>query len=413
MRMFLLFLKIGTCVNVGCVPKKLMFNAAQQREAMVGDVATAQGNGYNVPVEAGVFDWAGMKARRDAYVSKLNNSYLSNWKGAGIEVVIGVASFQDSKTVQVMQDDGSLIVLTAPHVLVAVGGEPADLDIPGKELAVNSDGFFDLETQPKKVAVIGAGYIAVEFAGIFHGLGSDTHLYFRGDTVLRRGFDPFIVDTLMSALEKHGPELHRRSCPVSFTRDASSGLLSVSSKIGDEDKVVTEDGFDAIVMAIGRRPTTDVLNLNTCGVNMNSDGFIEVDPYENTNVPGIYAIGDCTNTGYELTPVAIAAGRRLADRLFGGEPRARIEYFDIATVVFSHPPIGTVGLTEPDARKQFGDDQVAVKQVCIHAMYCHSTWPSFSYFFCLPCYHLKKFKKWQYRLASLVWDMPSMIQNTK
>lgn len=352
----------GTCVNVGCVPKKLMFNASQQREAMIGDVATTKGNGYAVPEEAGNFDWAGMKARRDAYVSKLNTSYLTNWKKAGIEVVIGIASFDDPKTVQVKKEDGSISMFTAPHILIAVGGEPADLDIPGKELAVSSDGFFDIPTQPKRVAVIGAGYIAVEFAGIFHGLGSDAHLFFRGDTVLRRGFDPFIVDTLMDELKKHGPHLHSKSSPVSLTR-AEDGSISITTNVVGDELPVVVGGFDVVVMAIGRRATTDVLSLDKCDVKMNDKGLIIVDEFENTNVDGIYAIGDCTVTGYELTPVAIAAGRRLADRLFGGEPRARIEYFDIATVVFSHPPIGTVGLTEPDARKQFGESQVTVKQV--------------------------------------------------
>mmetsp|Transcript_8965 Transcript_8965/g.11753 ORF Transcript_8965/g.11753 Transcript_8965/m.11753 type:complete len:518 (+) Transcript_8965:72-1625(+) len=357
----------GTCVNVGCVPKKLMFNASQQRESMIGDVSTAAGNGFNVPEAAGTFDWGAMKTRRDAYVSKLNNNYLNNWQKAGIEVLIGIASFIDKNTIQVMKDDGTTTTLKAPHILIAVGGEPSVPNIPGKELAVTSDGFFDLEVQPKKVAVIGAGYIAVEFAGIFHGLGSDAHLFFRGDTVLRNGFDPFIVETLMDALQKHGPSLHPKSTPISISRNDENGLLTLTSTSAEAETCSIE-GFDAIVMAIGRRPVTDVLNLDKCGVKMNEKSLIPVDEYENTNIDGIYAIGDCTTTGYDLTPVAIAAGRRLADRLFGGEPKARLEYYDIATVVFSHPPIGTIGLTEPAARKQFGDEHVTVKQARFGSM---------------------------------------------
>eukprot|EP00403_Amphidinium_massartii_P019260 CAMPEP_0178412894 /NCGR_PEP_ID=MMETSP0689_2-20121128/22250_1 /TAXON_ID=160604 /ORGANISM="Amphidinium massartii, Strain CS-259" /LENGTH=496 /DNA_ID=CAMNT_0020034155 /DNA_START=58 /DNA_END=1548 /DNA_ORIENTATION=+ len=347
----------GTCVNVGCVPKKIMFYAAAHREALVSDVATAAGFGYKVGDFK--FDWPSLKARRDAYVAGLNNTYKKGWASAGADLIEGIASFQDGKTVKVVAPDGSEKELKATKgVLIAVGGEPTFPDIPGIELAINSDGFFDLEQQPKKVAVIGAGYIAVELAGILHALGSETHLFFRGETVLRRGFDPFIVEVLMDALKKHGPVLHANSTPESIVKDADGTMTYTWTENGEKK---SESGFDCVLMAIGRKPVADLLGLDKVGVKTDSKGLIEVDEYENTNVPDIWALGDVTTTGYELTPVAIAAGRRLADRLVGGEPKARIAYELIATVVFSHPPIGCIGLTEPQARKEFGDDAITVK----------------------------------------------------
>lgn len=226
-------------------------------------------------------------------------------------------------------------------------------------------------------------------SGILNGLGTNTHLFFRGETVLRRGFDGFIVETLMQALEAHGSTLHPKSSPKSVhlaltayvpplaanpnsmmlravlpyydipvllcrsLSKASNGSITITTADGQD-----HEGFDCVLMAIGRSPVTDTLKLENAGVSTNNRGFIVVDEYENTNVSGIYAIGDATTTGYELTPVAIAAGRRLADRLFGGEPDAKISYNNIATVVFSHPPIGTVGLTEEQAIEKFGADKI-------------------------------------------------------
>ena len=354
----------GTCVNVGCVPKKIMFMAASQRESMVGGVSTAAGNGFDVPESAGRFDWAGMKERRDAYVRRLNGTYENSWKKLGITMILGLATFDDSNTISVDLADGSgTKIVRAPKILIACGGEPLLPDIPGKELAITSDGFFDLNAQPKKVAVIGAGYIAVEMAGILSGLGSEAHLFFRGETVLRRGFDPFIVETLMNHMKAHGPTLHPLSAPTGLHRDRSGNTITLTTADGQE-----YSGFDCILFAIGRRPVTELLKLDSAGVQVDKKGFIKVDEFENTSTPGVYAIGDATTTGYELTPVAIAAGRRLGDRLFGGEPRARLEYKDIATVVFSHPPIGTVGLTEPEARDKFGDANVSVKKASFPSM---------------------------------------------
>eukprot|EP00927_Polykrikos_kofoidii_P048565 TRINITY_DN42829_c0_g1_i1.p1 TRINITY_DN42829_c0_g1~~TRINITY_DN42829_c0_g1_i1.p1 ORF type:complete len:771 (-),score=170.84 TRINITY_DN42829_c0_g1_i1:732-2990(-) len=357
----------GTCVNVGCVPKKLMFMAAQRREEMVGHISSAKGFGYTIPEEAGKVDWAALKQKRDAYVKGLNDSYSNNWTKAGIETIMGLAFFEDKSTVKVALLEGGERTVTAPKVVIACGGEPALPDVPGKELAITSDGFFDLEQQPKKAAVLGAGYIAVEMAGILHGLGSETQLFFRGETVLRRGFDPFIQETLMNELKAHGPSLRPMRTPSKIEK-AADGTLTLTTKCSTSGEEESAGGFDVVLSAIGRRSVVDLLALDKAGVALGKGGLIQVDQYENTNVEGIYAIGDCTVTGYELTPVAIAAGRRLGDRLFGGEPKARIAYETIATVVFSHPPIGTIGFTEPQAREEFGTENVVVKQSRFNSM---------------------------------------------
>jgi len=354
-------------VNVGCVPKKLMFMAAAHREMMVGEAATAKGYGFAVPEGAGKVQWEALQQRRDEYVKKLNKNYTAGWQKEGVEIVEGTAQFVDSSTVEVQRKDGSKTTLRGKKILIACGGIPDAPPIPGIEHAINSDGFFELKKQPKKVAVIGAGYIAVEMAGILHALGSETHLYFRGDTVLRRGFDPFIVKLLMEALEHHGPVLHGNSQPARITKQ-SNGLLTYSAIEGSNAQQKDYTDFDCILLAIGRKPVTDQLGLQKCGVLTNKSGHVVVDAFENTNVPGIYAIGDATSTGFELTPVAIAAGRRLADRLFLGEGRARIAYEQIATVVFSHPPIGCIGLTEPQAFAEFGEANVKVKQSSFASM---------------------------------------------
>jgi len=357
----------GTCVNVGCVPKKVMFMAAQWREMMTGEISTAKGFGYNIPAEVGNLDWAALKGRRDAYVAKLNKTYGDNWSKAGCTTHMGLAEFVDKNTVKIGLVEGGEKTVSAPKIVLAVGGEPDLPDIPGIEHAIDSDGFFDLPSQPKKVAVVGAGYIAVEMAGILHGLGSEAHLFFRGDTVMRRGFDPFIVKTLMAELEAHGPHLHGNTTPAKMTKEAD-GTITYTTKDSKTGAEVEHKGFDCVLMAIGRRPVTDLLKPDKAGLTLNAKGLVPVDKYENTNVEGVYAIGDCNDKGYELTPVAVAAGRRLADRLFGGEPRARIAYELIATVVFSHPPIGTIGLTEPAAREEFGDANITVKESLFSAM---------------------------------------------
>ncbi len=388
----------GTCVNVGCVPKKLMYLASSEREHLLAGHLS----GYGVSANAsGAVDWAALKERRDAYVAMLNKNYENNWTKAGIEIAVGEATFEGPQSVRVTPHvsqgaaRGAVRMLSAKKVVIAVGGMPTPLDVPGGELAISSDGFFDLPSRPKKVAVIGAGYIAVELAGILHGLGSETHLFFRGPTVLQHGFvrasphrptlsracvatsldsalsgsraqDPYIIETLMEELGKHGPNLHAGSTPAGLLR-ASDGTITL--QVRTQSGIVEDHvGFDCVLCAIGRVASTAALGLEKAGVATDERGRIVVDAFENTSTRNVLAIGDATTAGFDLTPVAIAAGRRLADRLFGGAPDARIEYACVATVVFSHPPIGCVGLTETQAREQFGDAAITVKKARFTSM---------------------------------------------
>ncbi|KDO29657.1 glutathione-disulfide reductase [Saprolegnia parasitica CBS 223.65] len=339
----------GTCVNVGCVPKKIMFNAALHAEMLHSAHAYTFKNIQDV--EYGSFDWAALKKKRDAYVARLNGIYERNLGNNQIPLVYGAAKFVDNHTVEVNGDR-----YTAKHILIAVGGVPAMPPLPGIEHAISSDGFFALETQPRKVAVVGAGYIAVELAGIFNALKSDTTLFCRGNQVLRT-FDPIVRDLVNTEMEHAG---------VHFVRE--SGITSIEKAVdgyaddsGDGGGVPQSfPGFETVLFAIGRTPRTHDLGLETTDIALSADKFIQVDAQENTSVPNVYAVGDVTTTGWELTPVAIAAGRRLADRLFGNEPNACINYHQIPTVVFSHPPIGTIGLTEPQAIAQYGANNVKV-----------------------------------------------------
>ncbi len=326
----------GTCVNVGCVPKKVMWNAASVGEAI------EFGPDYGFGVQPAPFDWAGLKAKRDAYVARLNEIYRRNLDKDGVAEMNGWARFVDERTVEVNGER-----LRGEHVLVAVGGRPVVPDIPGAELGITSDGFFELEERPRRVAVIGAGYIAVEMAGILNALGSDVSLLIRYSSPIR-SFDPMLQENLTDHMVEQG--IHVESCgaPQALVKE-ENGLC-----------VKRQDGgcighFDCVLWAIGRRPNTESLGLEKTGVKVDERGVVEVDAFQNTSAPKVYSVGDDTGK-FELTPVAIAAGRRLSDRLFGGHPEARLEYQNIPTVMFTHPPIGTVGLTEPEARDRYGDD---------------------------------------------------------
>ncbi|KAJ7700231.1 glutathione reductase [Mycena olivaceomarginata] len=338
----------GTCVNVGCVPKKIMWHAADLQEKILQHT-----QGYHIKGDAALpkFDWATFKPQRDAYIRKLNGIYASNFEKEGVENHHGFGRLTSANTVEVTRPDGQKYTLNTDNICIATGGHPvipSDEEIPGASLGIDSDGFFALEEQPKRVAVVGAGYIAVELAGVFNALGSETHLVIRGETVLRT-FDPAIQDVLTPWMEKTGVNLHK-----------SSKVVKVEGEKGKTLKVTTNKGetieVDALVWAIGRKALTENMGLEELGVKLNSKGDVVVDEYQNSNVKGITAIGDVQGKAL-LTPVAIAAGRRLSNRLFGPSEFKddKLSYEDIPTVVFSHPPIGTVGLTEPEAREKYGD----------------------------------------------------------
>lgn len=340
----------GTCVNVGCVPKKVMWYGAQIAEAI-----NLYAPDYGFDVTVNQFDFAKLRESREAYIDRIHQSYERVLGNNKVDVIRGFAKFVDAHTVEV---NGELI--KAKHILIATGGRPSHPNIEGAEYGIDSDGVFALKALPKRVAVVGAGYIAVELSGVLHSLGVETHLFVRKHAPLRN-FDPLIVETLVEIMNSEGATLHTHAIPQKVVKNDDGSLT-----------LFLEDGrlqtVDCLVWAIGRVPMTDQLNLEAAGVKTNSKGFIEVDKYQNTNVQGIYAVGD--NTGaVELTPVAVAAGRRLSERLFNNKPTEHLDYNLIPTVVFSHPPIGTVGLTEPQAIEQYGAENVKVYKSTFTSMY--------------------------------------------
>lgn len=349
----------GTCVNVGCVPKKVTWNAA----AIAETIHDSKAYGFSVQQTA-PFDWTTFKHKRDAYVKRLNGIYEKNLGNDKVEYLHGTASFVDPHTVKVVLDDNTEVSVKAKNVLVAVGGKPNIPSIEGAELGITSDGFFDLETQPKKVAVVGAGYIAVEMAGMFHALGTETHLFIRQDKFLRT-FDPMIQDKVTAEYERQGLHLHKRSSQ-SKIEDLGNGQKRLHYK--DADGEGTLD-VDTVLWAIGRSPELDKLNLPASGVSTNDKGHIPVDKFQNTNVPSIYALGDVCDKGFELTPVAIAAGRKLSDRVFGGHKDAHLEYENIPSVVFAHPEVGSIGMTEPEAVEAYGKENIKIYSTNFTAMY--------------------------------------------
>ncbi|CAM4046662.1 glutathione-disulfide reductase [Pseudoalteromonas byunsanensis] len=342
----------GTCVNVGCVPKKVMWHGAQIAEAI-----KLYAPDYGFDVELKNFDWAQLVKSREEYIGRIHKGYEGYLAKNGVTVINGFAKFVDNHTVEVNGEH-----YTADHISIAVGGRPSIPDIPGAEHGIDSNGFFELNQQPRRVAVIGAGYIAVELAGVLNSLGTETHLFVRKHAPLR-SFDPIIVETLSEVMEKEGPTLHTHATPKALTKEAD-GSVTLQLENGQSHT------FDQVIWAIGREPVTDLINLQATDVQTNERGFIKVDEYQNTSVKGIYALGDIMEGGIELTPVAVKAGRMLAERLFNPElPDAKMDYNLVPTVVFSHPPIGTIGLTEPQAIEKYGEDNVKVYTSTFAAMY--------------------------------------------
>jgi len=331
----------GTCVNLGCVPKKIMWNAAVMAETL----GEARDHGFSVDV--GAFDWGTVKRKRDESVARLNVIYGKNLEVDGVERIEGRARFVAPRRVEV---NGKTI--EGEHVLVATGGRPKLPSIPGAELGITSDGFFALESQPKNVAVVGAGYIAVELAGIFRALGSNVTMLLRREQFLRT-FDAMLRETLMEEMMLAGVNILACIDLERVERDTDGTLCLTSA---DARRT---SGFDCLVWAIGREPNSRGFGLEEAGIALDQNGYVVVDAFENTNVPGVYALGDVVGK-VQLTPVAIAAGRALADRVFGGKRDAKLDYDNVPSVVFSHPPIATVGMTEEEARAKFGLDAVKV-----------------------------------------------------
>ncbi|MBA1193294.1 glutathione-disulfide reductase [Pseudomonas entomophila] len=319
----------GTCVNVGCVPKKLLVYGAHVADEL------EQAAGYGWTLEEGHFDWGTLIGNKNREIERLNGIYRKLLVDSGVTLLEGHARLTGPHEVEV---DGQRH--TAERILIATGGWPQMPDIPGKELAISSNEAFYLDTLPKRVLVVGGGYIAVEFAGIFHGLGARTSLLYRGELFLR-GFDGSVRQHLKEELEKRGMDLQFNSDIQRIDRQPDGSL-----------KATLKDGrtleADCIFYATGRRPMLDNLGLEHTQVELDERGYVKVDEQYQTTEPSILAIGDVIGR-VQLTPVALAEGMAVARRLFKPEQYRPVDYRGIPTAVFSQPPIGTVGLTEEEA----------------------------------------------------------------
>ncbi|MGH8129997.1 MAG: glutathione-disulfide reductase [Steroidobacteraceae bacterium] len=331
----------GTCVNAGCVPKKIMYHAAE----LAHGIADAADYGFSLSLAG--HDWSALKERRDAYVHRLRAIYLENLMCSSVVLLRERARIAAVGRIAIGD-----ATHRAPHVVIASGGRPIVPALPGAGAGITSDGFFSLERMPASVGIVGSGYVAAELSGVFAALGARVTLAVRYDRILR-SFDGMLSERLMTAMRADGIEIAAHAVPAGIATAA------------DGHRITLADGrnlgpFECVMWAVGRTPVTAGLGLAEFGVAIGANGEIVTDLRQDTAVPGIYAVGDVTGRA-ELTPVAIAAGRRLADRLFGGDADSQLDYRMIPTVVFSHPPIGSVGLTEGEARAAHGDS-VAVYQ---------------------------------------------------
>ncbi|KAL1827417.1 hypothetical protein ACET3Z_005829 [Daucus carota] len=328
----------GTCVLRGCVPKKLLVYSSKYAH----EFEESGGFGWTYESEP-KHDWSTMIANKNAELHRLTGIYKNILKNANVKLIEGRGKILDPHTVDV---DGK--IYTARNILISVGGRPFVPEIPGREYVIDSDAALDLPTRPSKIAIVGGGYIAVEFAGIFNGLKSDVHVFIRQKQVLR-GFDEEIRDFVAEQMSLKGIEFHTEESPQAIVK-SSDGTLSLKTTKG------TIEGFSHVMFATGRRPNTKNLGLETVGVEMDKNGAIQVDEYSRTSVPSIWAVGDVTDR-INLTPVALMEGGALAKTLFANEP-TKPDFRAVPSAVFSQPPIGQVGLTEEQAVAEYGDVDV-------------------------------------------------------
>jgi len=339
----------GTCVNVGCVPKKIMWFGANLAHAL--DDARA----YGFDVDKRGFDWQHLVQKRDQYISGINSWYHTYLADSNIDEIPGFGKLVDAHTLDV-----NGVEYSARHIVLSPGTKPMVPNIPGAELGITSDGFFEVQQQPRRVAIVGSGYIAVELAGVLNSLGTSVCMYLRKEHILR-DFDAMLRESLLEEMLDAGVDI-MPSTQIAEIRKEDNGTLTLI-----DDKGHHNEDFDQLIWAIGREPNTAGMNLEAAGIEVDADGYIKTDVMQATNVDNIFALGDVTGRA-PLTPVAIAAGRRLADRLYNHQKNRHVDYSLIPTVVFSHPPIGTVGLTESEARAAHGD-AVKIYQTRFTAMY--------------------------------------------
>jgi glutathione reductase (NADPH) len=328
----------GTCTNRGCVPKKAMWFAAQMADMH----RLAADFGFETaPMR---LDWARFRKLRDQYIVGIRHRYKERLEAAGIHVVMEAAQLISADTVETTSGARA----SAPHIVIATGARPHRLDLPGFELGMVSDDIFTLEAAPRHIMVVGGGYVAVEFACVLRALGCEVDLLIRESML--GNFDAELVAALMERMQAHGIRIVRRSQVRAI--EGKPGAITLKTDDGAD-----YGGYDALLWAVGRVPNSEYIGLETLGVARDEEGHILVDAFQNTNVSGIYAVGDVTDR-WALTPVAVAAGRALADRLIGGDTNARFDDSAVPSVVFSEPPLGMVGLTEQHARARYGDDIV-------------------------------------------------------
>lgn len=343
----------GTCVNVGCVPKKVMWYGASVAHSLRDAVD------YGFDIEQKGFNWKKLVMKRDNMIGGINDWYYDFLAQSGVELIEGSAQFIDDKTITV---DGENY--TADQIVISTGGRPiVDKSITGHELGITSDGFFeDLDEEcPAKVVVIGGGYIALELAGMLQALGSQVQVMHQGFPVLL-GFDDMLRDLLRKEMQQEGIIFDDNN-KLSKIEKQGDGKLSIYLDNGDVLK-----NIDQLLWAIGRKPNTDNIGLDKTSIELGRGGTVPVDKYQETVAKNIYAIGDITGQA-QLTPIAIAAGRRMADRLYGGMKGRKMDYSLIPTVIFTHPPMATVGLTEQKAAAEYGVDQVKVYKTEFTPMY--------------------------------------------
>lgn len=340
----------GTCVNVGCVPKKVMWQASSMMEMVKRDT-----QGYGMDVEVKGFSFKKLVENREAYIDNLHAAYYRGLDSNKVEVLAEYATFIDDHTIEAGGEK-----YTAPHILIATGGRPKKLGIPGEEYAIDSNGFFALEELPKRVVFIGAGYIAAELAGTIHGLGAETHWAFRKERPLR-DFDDMLSEKVVEHYLEDGMHIYPNSIPHSIEKLESGELV-----ITFENR--TKITADSIVFGTGRQPNTDNLGLENTHIELSNKGYVKVDKFQNSTQAGVYAVGDVIGK-IDLTPVAIAAGRRLSERLFNGKENEYLDYETIPTVVFTHPTIATVGLTEAQAKEKYGTENIKIYSSTFTPMY--------------------------------------------
>ena len=340
----------GTCVNVGCVPKKVMWYGALVSETLKNYAAD-----YGYTIGETSFDFKTLRKNREAYIERSRQAFSNNFNRNGIDYIEGYARFVDKNTVEVNGEQ-----IRAKHIVIATGSYAFVPNVPGSELGGTSDDVFAWEELPESVSIIGAGYIAVELAGVLHGLGVKTDLFVRKGGPLR-GFDQGIVEVLVEEMKKNGQPLHTHKVPKKLEK-LDNGDIQIHFEDG------TTHTSQKVIWAVGRKANVSQLNLEAAGVALNERGFIQVDEYQNTTTPGIYALGDVSGEK-ELTPVAVKAGRTLSERLFNGKTDAKMDYELIPTVVFSHPAIGSIGLSQEQAEEKYGAENIKVYESNFAGMY--------------------------------------------